>query len=73
MPHFGFDLFYAHADFYLSPRFLAGLDRRALWSAESEGGGPFDRRDGILEDLRIPRPPQVPQMEHRVALLPIHL
>ena len=53
MPPMAFDLLYAHADFYLSPRLIAGLDRRAMWSAEAaaDSGSPFGRRNGILETI----------------------
>lgn len=46
------DLLYAHADLYLSPRFIAAIDRRALWSSEARDLLTFHRRDGILENLK---------------------
>ena len=51
--HARFDLMVAHSDFYLNPKFLASLDRRALWASEGEKDAPdsFGRRDGIVESL----------------------
>lgn len=46
-----FDLMVAHSDFYLHPKFLESLDRRALWGSEARQGDPFHRRDGIVESL----------------------